>query len=55
MTPVMKNARTMFKVMNEFKKTDAPKPTTTKTTTQAQTNTQVNEPVTNDSGPTFFA
>lgn len=37
-TPVMKNARTMFQVMNEFKKVDTPtpevKPATTTTNTE---------------------
>ncbi len=56
MTPMMKNAKTMFRVMNEFKKTDTPKPR------QPQKNTSNSKPAetssTNysvDSGPTFFA
>jgi len=63
-TPVMKNAKTMFRVMNEFKKVDAP----------TTNNSNVNSSVVNDSnqnlsseitsedktyvsngGPTFFA
>lgn len=60
--PVVNNAKTMFKVMNEFKKTDTPKQS--KTTNQkvqkdniASTNA-INENITNDyeksDGPTFF-
>lgn len=63
-SPVVKNARTMFRVMNEFKKTDAPVNTsnnsidTNNANTVLQENVQVTEeptePVSNG-GPTFFA
>lgn len=61
-SPVMRNAKTMFKVMNEFKKTDTPK--NTKEAVK-QTN-KVNDSIKqndfheeknieiNDNGPTFF-
>lgn len=52
-SPVMKNAKTMFKVMNEFKKVDTP-PTATESQQEPaiqeikETKTQTTE------GPTFF-
>ncbi len=49
-TPVMKNAKTMFKVMNEFKKTDAPS-----TPPKNMPDTSVSESTNIDAGPTFFA
>lgn len=59
-TPVMKNARTMFRVMNEFKKVDAPA-TNNSSNMSSTSNDIVNEEVTNDEqnyvssgGPTFF-
>ena len=51
-TPVMRNAKTMFKVMNEFKKTDMPKQNN-----YSKTNTNINNAKTDeeyDVGPTFF-
>ena len=60
-TPVMRNAKTMFKVMNEFKKVDTP--SASKTEEKQSTNNGINsvtsEPVvekeeTMDGGPTFF-
>lgn len=59
-TPVMKNARTMFRVMNEFKKVDAPA-TNNSVNVNNTSNNIVTEEVTNDEqnyisngGPTFF-
>ncbi len=58
-SPMMKNAKTMFRVMNEFKKVD-----TKDTKTQIRKSTRSNNPETNyakesiestTSGPTFFA
>lgn len=46
-TPVMKNAKTMFQVMNEFKKVDTKE-------TKENIVTQVEEPIAKE-GPTFFA
>lgn len=40
-SPVMKNARTMFRVMNEFKKVDSPTTTTT-TSSNTYRNSQTN-------------
>ncbi len=55
-SPVMKNAKTMFKVMNEFKKVDTPTESSTVNSTsdasmdepQSHVSSQVTE------GPTFF-
>ena len=54
MSPVMKNAKTMFKVMNEFKKVDTPTSTTTNTNTSSVT--EENNAITTQDyeGPTFF-
>lgn len=49
-TPVMRNAKTMFKVMNEFKKTDKPKQNNNYKTNNVSEN--VDEQY--DVGPTFF-
>ncbi len=56
-TPVMKNAKTMFRVMNEFKKVDTPTETTSNNTNSVHPETS--ETVSNVStqtteGPTFF-
>lgn len=48
--PVMKNAKTMFKVMNEFKKIDTPTPNKSNTVVK---NEKKIEPIKNN-GPTFF-
>ena len=50
-TPVMKNAKTMFKVMNEFKKTDTPKQNN-----YSKNNTNNTEKTKEEysAGPTFF-
>lgn len=67
-SPVVKNAKTMFRVMNEFKKVDEPVNSTTMNTTTTnnyQTSSNINsnqnsnytpETVENytDNGPTFF-
>ena len=47
-TPVMRNAKTMFKVMNEFKKVDSPAPI------KEIKDTTPTKPL-ETSGPTFFA
>lgn len=56
--PVMKNAKTMFRLMNEFKKVDAPRTVSKGTTTTTNANQGVTEETTNvttsESGPTFF-
>ncbi len=57
-SPMMKNAKTMFRVMNEFKKVDIPVKTN-KTANTQNTNTEpvnsVNETrAISDNGPTFF-
>lgn len=61
-SPVVKNARTMFRVMNEFKKTDAPVsatnninvPNNSTPIENVQISDEVTEPISNG-GPTFFA
>lgn len=53
-SPVVKNAKTMFRLMNEFKKVDAPNPgTATKPEAQVtpEASTSNNQ---SDHGPTFF-
>lgn len=69
MSPVMKNAKTMFRVMNEFKKVDSPRSyrdNINNTANSMKTNTEnniFNESIeeipnlsvqTNGNGPTFF-
>lgn len=65
MKPVINNAKTMFKVMNEFKKVGTTnKPEITKSSNRSAVNTipkennsnQINQPeiIQNDNGPTFF-
>lgn len=49
-TPVMRNAKTMFRVMNEFKKTDVPKQNNCSNATM--NNEKMDEEY--DVGPTFF-
>ena len=55
--PIMKNAKTMFRVMNEFKKVDSPT-TTTQVAPSNQPSTVSNVPKeevrSSNSGPTFF-
>lgn len=59
-TPVMKNAKTMFKVMNEFKRIDTSTPTSNVIEKNNETNETIekieqnNVTTTNDGGPTFF-
>ena len=48
--PVIKNAKTMFSVLNEFKKAE---PVNNKTITETENNTKTNEISTNNY-PTFF-
>lgn len=61
-TPIIKNAKTMFSVMNEFKKIDKPQTNqrntfnnqlTTKSTNNINYNNKINEPIIS-SGPNFF-
>ena len=52
-SPMVRNARTMFRVMNEFNRTDTPSPTTTDTeTVNIDANPQPELKV--EEGPTFF-
>lgn len=58
-SPVMKNAKTMFKIMNEFKKVDTPAPnniqvskTNSNNDNSATENTSIEQKINN--GPTFF-
>ena len=58
-TPVMKNAKTRFKIMNEFKKVDTPTSTTVSNNrTNSVTEETASEFSTNEihtnNGPTFF-
>lgn len=58
-SPVMKNAKTMFRVMNEFKKVDIPTTSNSETTNITTNNldesrTIVVENKVYDGGPTFF-
>jgi len=60
-SPVMKNAKTMFRVMNEFKKVETPpvnnQPIQNQIqneTKQASTENQTNQTTTQTNGPTFF-
>lgn len=58
-SPVMKNAKTMFRIMNEFKKVDTA-PINVNDTTTSNDEILKNEPQTNitysnnNTGPTFF-
>lgn len=61
--PMIGNAKTMFKVMNEFKRTERPKQNTTNIQSQTinknieDTGTTIKEEnnyITSDNGPTFF-
>lgn len=52
-SPMVRNARTMFRVMNEFNRTDTPSPTTMDTeTVNIDANPQPELKV--EEGPTFF-
>lgn len=58
-TPVMKNAKTMFRVMNEFKKVDGPTSTSSKTENthrdgEKNTFTDHTNSIDYSDGPTFF-
>ena len=61
-SPMLQNAKTMFRVMNEFKKVDSPTPTTTPTKTPSNTISETKDTTTTNntnyivpnSGPTFF-
>lgn len=57
-SPIMQNARTMFKIMNEFKKVDSP--VSNKNNVQTEKSTEIKneeiakETTTNINQPTFF-
>lgn len=59
-SPVMKNARTMFQVMNEFKKVDTPTTSSNQTTTRPSTSSIEKKSetssniVSEENQPTFF-
>lgn len=57
-SPVMKNAKTMFKLMNEFKKVDTPNPNENNISpVKENSNIEISEQIdTSDynNGPTFF-
>jgi len=56
--PILNNARTMFRVMNEFKKVDTPVKTTTQNITNSVSDTSNIVPektLESTTGPTFFA
>ncbi|MEG0826344.1 MAG: VrrA/YqfQ family protein [Bacilli bacterium] len=61
-SPVMKNAKTMFKVMNEFKKVDTPTnginkeviPKESSNVSNTSTNKTIIEEKSSNEGPTFF-
>ncbi len=54
--PMFRNAKTMFKVMNEFKKVDTPKKANTSNpdNINQRNNENIQEINSNDGGPTFF-
>lgn len=52
--PVIKNAKTMFKVMNEFKKMDTPVETNNNRTETKEEKKEVVITTSNNEGPTFF-
>lgn len=54
MSPVMKNAKTMFRVMNEFKKVDTPVNNVINETPKIDEVIEEKPIVTNSNGPTFF-
>lgn len=51
--PIISNARTMFRIMNEFKKVDTPTINKEEKTTNNETK-KIEPYVKNDVGPTFF-
>ncbi len=52
-SPMVRNARTMFRVMNEFNRTNTPSQTTSNIET-ANINTSTKQESNTTSGPTFF-
>ena len=59
-SPMMRNAKTMFRVMNEFKKVDTPTNTQPQTPVANNSNIQSEKTTSeinfsSDAGPTFFA
>lgn len=54
-TPIVKNAKTMFRLMNEFKKIDTPTDSISSNSSNDNITTTSNNPTSvNDYGPTFF-
>lgn len=57
-SPIMQNAKTMFKIMNEFKKVDSPvsnkNNVQTKNSTETKSEEFVEKTNTNSNQPTFF-
>lgn len=53
-SPLMKNAKTMFKVMNEFKKTDLPNTVSSNDTTISDVENNELNTTSYTNGPTFF-
>ncbi len=51
MSPVMRNAKTMFNVMNEFRKSE---PIVNKDSTKEETNLKESTIINNSNEPTFF-
>lgn len=57
MGPVVNNAKTMFKIMNEFKKVDTPKKEEkiiAKEKKQTEQKNNINSDINNHNNPTFF-
>lgn len=56
MSPLVRNAKTMFKLMNEFKKVDEPKTTNIEsmTTNSSNTTSDITTESYNQGGPIFF-
>lgn len=53
-SPILKNAKTMFRVMNEFKKVDTPDITNSSANFIEKENTNINNNYISSEGPTFF-
>lgn len=54
MGPMINNTKTMFKIMNEFKKVDTPKKETKEIKQINETNKTINNKQINYNNPTFF-
>lgn len=53
-SPIINNAKTMFKVMNEFKKTDVKSENRNNINNTIDNTEVINNEIYNDNGPTFF-